>query len=212
MKENSIEENIKKCKKTRLPEGEDYIFGKEAKNQMEDIKILKENEGLKKDKKECIFREDGTEECLWYCSNCNKEWLFYEGTPADNELKYCPHCGAKVIKYENHIEGEIEVANKMEQDLIEKLQKENEELKYKYNKAFSDIIAGVDLDNTYIPIQKVKDILEKEIKYHEKNILDIENVTLLKEKTIKEETEIEFNKYAIVVLAKALQELLEGRK
>lgn len=61
-------------------------------------------------------------------------------------------------------------------------------------------------------IQKVKDKIEKEIKYHEKNILDIENITMLKGKTAKEEAEIEFNKYAIVVLKKMLQELLEGRK
>lgn len=45
---------------------------------------------------------------------------------------------------------------------IEKLQKENEELKYKYNKALSDVIAGVDLDNTYISKQKVKDKIEEE--------------------------------------------------
>jgi len=44
---------------------------------------------------------------------------------------------------------------------VEKLQKENEELKYKYNKALSDVIAGVDLDNTYISKQKVKDKIEE---------------------------------------------------
>lgn len=60
--------------------------------------------------------------------------------------------------------------------------------------------------------QKIKDKIEKEIKYHERNILDIENITMLKSKTAKEEAEIEFNKYAIVVLKKMLQELLEGRK
>ena len=64
----------------------------------------------------------------------------------------------------------------------------------------------------YIPVQKAKDKIEKEIKYHEKNILDIENITMLKGKTAKEEAEIEFNKYTIVVLKKMLQELLEGRK
>ena len=37
-------------------------------------------------------------------------------------------------------------------------------------------------------------IIEKEIKYHEKNILDIENTTMLKGKTTKEEAEIEFKK------------------
>lgn len=39
--------------------------------------------------------------------------------------------------------------------------KENEILKYKYNKALSDVIARVDLDNTYISKQKVKDKIEE---------------------------------------------------
>lgn len=68
------------------------------------------------------------------------------------------------------------------------------------------------IENNYIPVQKIKDIIEKEIKYHEKNILDIENITMLKGKTAKEEAKIEFNKYTIVVLKERLQELLEGRK
>ena len=94
-------------------------------------------------------------------------------------------------------------------NLIEKLQKENEELKKFHiqdNKHLDFIMQHS------IPVQKVKDKIEKEIKYHEKNILDIENITMLKGKTAKEEAEIEFNKYAIVVLKKMLQELIEGRK
>ncbi len=62
-------------------------------------RVLKENEELNKkikEQKECAFREDGTEECLWCCSNCHDEWLFYEGTPEENNLKYCPHCGARI--------------------------------------------------------------------------------------------------------------------
>lgn len=93
-------------------------------------------------------------------------------------------------------------------DVIEKLQKENEELKadnYELNNRINDL-----LDN--ISVQKVKDKIEEEIKYHEKNILDIENITMLKGKTAKEEAEIEFNKYVIVVLKKILQELIEERK
>ena len=89
-------------------------------------RVLKENKELNKkikEQKECAFREDGTEECLWYCSNCHDEWLFYEGTPEENNLKYCPYCGAKVIKYESYIETEIEIANKMAKDYL----KESEE-------------------------------------------------------------------------------------
>ena len=92
---------------------------------------------------------------------------------------------------------------------IEKLQKESEELK-----DFKKQVTEVESTNfikykNYISKQEVKDKIEEEIKYHEKNILDIENITMLKSKTAKEETEIEFNKYAIVVLNKMLQELIE---
>lgn len=103
---------------------------------------------------------------------------------------------------------------------IAKLQKENEELKSNNEKyiihltdeQYKTVIENAQNDINQKWIQKVKDKIEKEIKYHEKNILDIENITMLKGKTAKEEAEIEFNKYAIVVLKKMLQELLEGRE
>lgn len=38
---------------------------------------------------------------------------------------------------------------------LEQLQKENKELKYLYNKALTDIVVGVDLDNTYISKEKI---------------------------------------------------------
>lgn len=124
-------------------------------------------------------------------------------------------------------------------NLIEKLQKENEEIRIKNNaikresEAYAEHMSRLDneinlekekskyewirqnclpqelVNKLYIPIQKVKDKIEKEIKYHERNILEIENITMLKSKTAKEEAEIEFNKYAIVVLKKILQELIK---
>ncbi len=98
-------------------------------------------------------------------------------------------------------------------NLIERLQKENEELRESNKKLYEIGQQMCKQDKytseNYIPVQKVKDNIEKEIKYHEKNILDIENVNMLRSKTAKEEAEIEFNKYAIVVLKKMLQELIE---
>lgn len=90
-----------------------------------------------------------------------------------------------------------------------RVSKENEELKKFHiqdNKHLDFIIKNS------ITVQKVKDKIEKEIKYHGKNILDIENITMLKGKTAKEEAKIEFNKYVIVVLKKMLQELLESEE
>jgi len=143
VKENSIEEDIKIVEnylansamneidsnffKNSGWETVDLEIPKSMQHILLDYKrVLKENEELNKkikEQKECAFREDGTEECLWHCSNCHDEWLFYEGTPEENNLKYCPHCGAKVIKYESYIETEIEIANKMAKDYL----KESEE-------------------------------------------------------------------------------------
>ena len=107
-------------------------------------------------------------------------------------------------------------ANKTVLNLIEKLQKDNEELKkskitYERVRDIQEKNKNI-VDKEYISKQKVKDKIEKEIKYHEKNILDIENITIFKSKTAKEEAEIEFNKYAIVVLNKMLQELIKERE
>lgn len=97
-------------------------------------------------------------------------------------------------------------------NLIEKLQKENERLKKQVEYDKTHICTPQIIELNYIAIRKIKDKIEKEIKYHEKNILDIENMTMLKSKTAKEEAEIEFNKYAIVVLNKMLQKLIEEGK
>lgn len=95
-------------------------------------------------------------------------------------------------------------------NLIEKLQKENEKLEEINNELEAEKNEAIRRYNfETIPIQKIKDKIEEEIKYHEKNILDIENMTMLRSKTAKEEAEIEFNKYAIVVLNKILQELIK---
>lgn len=101
-------------------------------------------------------------------------------------------------------------------ECLRRVLKENEELnKHVIHLTDEQYRTVIDLAQNDINkqwIQKVKDKIKKEIKYHEKNILDIENITMLKGKTAKEEAEIEFNKYAIVVLKKALQELIEGRE
>lgn len=34
------------------------------------------------------------EENVWKCSVCDKYWLLNNGTPFDNEMNFCPRCGA----------------------------------------------------------------------------------------------------------------------
>jgi len=37
-------------------------------------------------------------EGTYECSNCGNPWSLMEGTPADNDMNYCPNCGAKMKK------------------------------------------------------------------------------------------------------------------
>jgi len=44
-----------------------------------------------------IHDESGWEWDNYYqCSACKNEFMFNEGTPAENDAAYCPYCGAKM--------------------------------------------------------------------------------------------------------------------
>ena len=36
------------------------------------------------------------EESMYSCSVCGTEWVTIEGTPEENGMDFCPHCGAKM--------------------------------------------------------------------------------------------------------------------
>ena len=217
----------------------DWNWNKDLANKMEHILsdykrvlemnevLLKENEILRKYieswKKYCEeIEEEQTE-----MSNKNCELEFeVEKLQKENEILSHENRKLRTIRYDTAY-GVENIYLITKRDLVEintnkyfieiqdgkfvdlkQVYQENEELKadnYELNNRINDL-----LDN--ISVQKVKDKIEEEIKYHEKNILDIENITMLKGKTAKEEAEIEFNKYVIVVLKKILQELIEERK
>ncbi len=67
----------------------------------------------------------------------------------------------------NYVTSILQEAGKVILSDYKRVLKENDILKYKYNKALSDVIAGVDLDNTYISKQKVKDKIEELEKAYE---------------------------------------------
>ena len=203
----------------------------------EDMKIL---EGIIKGDEDCInaiysqmnVKNDNDEDIQYY-----KKEIQSIKNIVDNYLKE----KARADKLEKEYSAMLTESDENECD-YKRVLKENEELKIKNNaikresEAYAENMIRLDnelnlekekskyewirqnclpqelVNKLYIPIQKVKDKIKKEIKYHEENILDIENITMLKGKTAKEEAEIEFNKYAIVVLKKMLQELIEGRK
>jgi DNA-directed RNA polymerase subunit RPC12/RpoP len=40
--------------------------------------------------------DDGDGDCHYQCSFCGEEWFLNEGTPSENDMNYCPNCGAKM--------------------------------------------------------------------------------------------------------------------
>ena len=209
---NSIEETIKQLKlmlKVRKQQKEIIeCAGGSCMNCNPDIKALIESIDILSDYKRVLKENEIYKK--------NSEIMSKENLSTAEQLKV-------EIKENFRLKNQLENNRKEYQETykdvreeLKELKKENEELnKYTIHLTDEQYKTVIDLAQNEINqqwIQKVKDKIEKEIKYHEKNIVDIENITMLKGKTAKEEAEIEFNKYAIVVLKKMLQELLEGRK
>lgn len=49
-----------------------------------------------------VICEDGCGDTHYQCSACGDEWTLIDGTPQENGMKYCPHCGAKMDGGEPH--------------------------------------------------------------------------------------------------------------
>lgn len=153
--------------------------------------------------------ENSIEEDIKILENMNDGYTF-------KDCNICNNYNEKTKRCDKHKCMELQAIEHILSD-YKRVLKENEELKgliaHKngYTKKLEEDLFE-NCSNYVVSVQKIKDKIEKEIKYHERNILDIENITMLKGKTAKEEAEIEFNKYAIVVLKKMLQELLESEE
>lgn len=35
---------------------------------------------------------------VWFCSACKERFFLYDGTPEKNNYKYCPYCGARMVR------------------------------------------------------------------------------------------------------------------
>lgn len=40
--------------------------------------------------------EDGWDDTHYQCSECGMEWNLDAGTPEENDMHYCPNCGARM--------------------------------------------------------------------------------------------------------------------
>ena len=42
------------------------------------------------------YSENIYDESTWACSICKEPWTLIDGTPKENDMMYCPNCGAKM--------------------------------------------------------------------------------------------------------------------
>lgn len=53
----------------------------------------------------CTYKQTEIDYNAWQCSKCKCEWCFECETPKENNMNYCPECGARI---ENIIEYGLE--------------------------------------------------------------------------------------------------------
>lgn len=41
-------------------------------------------------------QEYGTGDSVYVCSECHAEWVLNDGNPTENNMNYCPECGARM--------------------------------------------------------------------------------------------------------------------
>lgn len=46
----------------------------------------------------CTYTLVDDDSNTWECSNCRDMWNLMNGTPEDNYMNFCPHCGVKIIE------------------------------------------------------------------------------------------------------------------
>jgi DNA-directed RNA polymerase subunit RPC12/RpoP len=64
----------------------------------EQVTELKERQSERHGKWEEITEYGGWGETHYRCSVCGEEWHLDDGKPADNNMNFCPKCGARMDK------------------------------------------------------------------------------------------------------------------
>ena len=64
----------------------------------EQVAELKERQSERRGKWEEINEYGGWGDTHYRCSVCGEEWYLEDGKPADNNMNFCPKCGARMDK------------------------------------------------------------------------------------------------------------------
>ena len=50
---------------------------------------------------EWLAEDNIFDDSTWICSVCHEPWVLIDGTPKDNNMNYCPNCGALMKEAEH---------------------------------------------------------------------------------------------------------------
>lgn len=62
----------------------------------DDIDNMKPANAVEQKTGRWIANDDYDGDVYYTCSRCEEPWVTIEGTPQENRMNYCPHCGAKM--------------------------------------------------------------------------------------------------------------------
>jgi NAD-dependent SIR2 family protein deacetylase len=66
--------------------------------------------------KTCTYTLVDEDSNTWECSECRHWWTLNNGSPEDNNMKFCPRCGAEIIR--SRIETVEESIDEVSEDNI----------------------------------------------------------------------------------------------
>lgn len=84
-----------------------YLFDHPAKSPLQKLRrsdgarnyswsaVAREVRRMKRDRGVCVWRKEDDEWNSW-TSDCDQTWCFEEGTPKENNVRYCHFCGKRV--------------------------------------------------------------------------------------------------------------------
>lgn len=69
-----------------------YVPYRDVVNHLKSLPAADVRENVRGEWKKCRGRI--YESNNWFCTNCEEVFMVIEGTPKNNSMCYCPHCGA----------------------------------------------------------------------------------------------------------------------
>jgi hypothetical protein len=60
--------------------------------------LLDELEGARAREETCEWSQEDRDGRTWHCSVCGACWTLNDGTPEENDMRFCPECGRRVVK------------------------------------------------------------------------------------------------------------------